>query len=139
LPSGGICSPSAAGTRYYEVRKTSEVIWQDTQHQVLFDLLDQIAQEDSSLDVLHQLKRYAENHFALEEKYMQQLEYPGYAEHLEAHNKFRVQLAAMLEEYTAHDCSSRQLISTFLTEWLKRHVFGIDKKLEEFIFESDAR
>jgi len=121
------------------MRKTSDVIWQDAQHQVLFDLLDQIAEVDSSLEVLHQLKFYAENHFALEEKYMLLLEYPGYSEHLSAHDKFREQLAAMMENPQDHDLNSRQIISTFLTEWLKRHVFGIDKKLEDFIFASDAR
>lgn len=121
------------------MRKTSEVIWQDTQHQVLFDLLDQIAEENSSVSVLHQLNFYTESHFALEEKYMAQLAYPGYAEHLAAHDKFREQLAEMLADADHHDSSSRQIISTFLTEWLKRHVFGIDKKLEEFLFASDAR
>ena len=121
------------------MQKTSEVIWQDTQHQMLFTLLDEIAEEESSLAVLHQLKYYAESHFALEEKYMRLLEYPGYSEHYEAHNKFREELAVMLDNPEAHDHSSRQLISTFLTEWLKRHVFGIDKKLEDFILTSDAR
>ena len=121
------------------MQKTSEVIWQDTQHQMLFALLDEIAEEQSSHSVLHQLKYYAESHFALEEKYMLLLEYPGYSEHLQAHDKFREQLTVMLENPESHDHSSRQLISTFLTEWLKRHVFGIDKKLEDFIFSSDAR
>jgi hemerythrin len=125
--------------RGVSMRKTSELIWQDAQHQVLFDLLDQIAEQDSSLAVLHQLKLYAENHFALEETYMLRLEYPGYSEHLRAHDKFREQLVQMLVDAEDYDNSSRQIISTFLTEWLKRHVFGIDKKLEEFIFSSGAR
>jgi len=121
------------------MRKTSDVIWQDAQHQVLFDLLDQIAEADSSLQVLHQLKFYAESHFALEEKYMLLLDYPDYSEHLSAPDKFREQPSAMMESPQDHDTDSRQIISTFLTEWLKRPVFGIDKKLENFIFASNAR
>ena len=134
-----LCEFSEFPLQVVNMRKTSDVIWQDTQHQVLFDLLDQIAEQDSSLAILHQLKSYAENHFSLEEAYMLQLEYPGYGEHLSAHDKFREQLMVMLNNTDQHDSNSRQIISTFLTEWLKRHVFGIDKKLEDFIFASDAR
>jgi hemerythrin len=130
---------SGLPSREADMQKTSEVIWQDTQHQMLFTLLDEIAEEQSSLSVLHQLKYYTESHFALEEKYMLLLEYPGYKEHLQAHDKFREQLVVMLKQPESYDNSSRQLISTFLTEWLKRHVFGIDKKLEDFIFASQAR
>ena len=37
------------------------------------------------------------------------------------------------------DAQFREIISTFLTEWLTRHVFGIDKELEEFILRSPAK
>ena len=121
------------------MRKTSNIIWQDVQHQTLFDLLDQIAEDGSGTEVLERLKFYAESHFVIEEKYMQELDYPGFAEHLAAHDKFRLELADMMDNSDKHDATSRQIISTFLTEWLKRHVFGIDKKLELFIFESKTR
>ena len=32
-----------------------------------------------------------------------------------------------------------EIIATFLTEWLTRHVFGIDKKLEDYILHSSAK
>jgi hemerythrin len=118
------------------MRKTSEVLWQDTQHQVLFALLDEIARDDSAPAVIDKLHFYAENHFALEESYMAQLDYPGRAEHLRAHDRFRAELDSMAQQPEAHDQASRQIISTFLTEWLKRHVFGIDKKLEAFLLEA---
>ena len=31
------------------------------------------------------------------------------------------------------------LVATFLSEWLKRHVFGVDKELEAFILGADAK
>jgi len=31
------------------------------------------------------------------------------------------------------------VISTFLREWLKRHIFGIDKDLEDFILAADVK
>lgn len=119
------------------MQKTSDVIWQDTQHQVLFRLLDEVAETDSAAEVLRQLRYYAESHFALEERYMSLLDYPGKEEHVAAHDKFRSELRQMFEG-GEHDAASRQLISTFLTEWLKRHVFGIDKKLEEFLLANNV-
>ena len=40
---------------------------------------------------------------------------------------------------TEPDALDREIIATFLTEWLKRHVFGIDKALEKFLVESDLK
>ena len=121
------------------MQKTSDIIWQDAQHQVLFELLDMVAEEDSAVSVLHKLRHYAENHFSIEEQYMALLAYPGREEHMRAHDKFREQLAKMLVDAEEHDNVARQVISTFLREWLKRHIFGIDKKLEAFILAADVK
>lgn len=59
---------------------------------MLFQLLDEIEQNDCSRDVLPQLKFYAESHFSLEEHYMELLAYPGREEHVQAHDKFRSEL-----------------------------------------------
>ena len=120
------------------MQKTSDVIWQDAQHQVLFQLLDEVAEEGSAVDVVRRLKDYAENHFALEEEYMRILDYPGREEHVRAHDKFRQELAQMSLDVEQHDHISRQVISTFLREWLTRHIFGIDKELEAFLLASNA-
>lgn len=121
------------------MQKTSDVIWQDAQHQVLFQLLDEVAQAGKAEAVLHRLKFYAESHFSLEEVYMELLEYPGREEHLRAHDRFRAELEIMISNPENRDAASRQLISTFLTEWLKRHIFGIDKELEAFLLEKGVR
>ncbi len=141
MPDSSICHMTMAPGLciVWAMQKTSDLIWQDAQHQVLFDLLDQVAEEDSPDWILHQLKHYAENHFSIEEQYMALLEYPGRDEHLQAHNKFRDELSKMLLKPDQHDQVSREVISTFLREWLKRHIFGIDKKLEAFILASDAK
>ena len=120
------------------MRKTSEVIWQDAQHQVLFQLLDEVAAEGSASDVIRRLKYYAESHFALEEEYMRVLDYPGREEHVRAHNRFREELEQMSLDVEDHDAVSRQVISTFLREWLTRHIFGIDKELEAFLLASSS-
>ncbi len=120
------------------MRKTSDIIWQDAQHQVLFEILDLIREPDAGSSVMLRLRDYTENHFALEELYMEHLEYPGRDEHVRAHDRFRTEVQKLLGNREP-DALDREIISTFLTEWLKRHVFGIDKKLEAFLVASELK
>lgn len=118
--------------------KTSEIIWQDAQHQVLFDILDLIKQPGSDRQVIVKLRDYTDTHFEMEERYMLSLGFPGIDEHVRAHERFRREIGILLEGEEPDD-QFRELISTFLTEWLRRHVFGTDKALESFIMNSDAK
>lgn len=121
------------------MKKTSELIWQDKQHQVLFELIDQLKEENVSPQIFARLTEYAESHFSLEEEYMAKLQYPDMKEHIAAHNKFRKELNDMILHQHSYDETLRSSLSMFLTEWLKLHVFGIDKKLERFIWESEFK
>ena len=118
------------------MRKTSDILWQDAQHQVLFEILDMVSEPGSDTEVLNKLRDYTETHFSLEELYMLELGYPGRDVHILAHDKFREEINRLLETDQAHDTQFMEIISVFLTEWLTRHVFGIDKKLEQYILES---
>ena len=121
------------------MQKTSDIIWQDTQHQVLFDLIDQIKVVPFDPDILVRLKLYAEHHFTLEETYMEKLAYPGRDAHISAHDRFREELEAMLEtDPTMHE-SLQISLSDFLYKWLKLHVLGIDKQLEDFVLKSSSK
>ena len=75
----GFCQMTGKKLRCIVIRmqKTSDIIWQDAQHQVLFKLLDEIAEENSAALILDRLKFYAESHFSIEEQYMELLAYPG--------------------------------------------------------------
>ena len=77
--------------------KTSELIWQDTQHQILFKLIEQSRDVPFDREILVKLQLYAEHHFSLEEAYMVKLDYPQTAEHVEVHDRFREELTAMVE------------------------------------------
>ena len=121
------------------MQKTSEVIWQDTQHQVLFELIDKIKEVPFDPEILIRLKLYAEHHFVLEETYMVELGYPHQEEHIEAHNRFREELEAMLETDPSMHPSLQNSLSDFLKKWLKLHVLGIDKKLEDFVMKSNSK
>ncbi|MGH1461148.1 MAG: bacteriohemerythrin [Neptuniibacter sp.] len=118
---------------------TSELIWQDQQHQVLFELIDEIKSEQVNGTTFARLNDYAEHHFLMEEAYMLELSYPDYDAHLQAHNKFRIELNRMIDEHPSYDAGLREMLSSFLSEWLKRHIFGVDKKLEEYILISERK
>lgn len=120
------------------MKKTSAILWQDAQHQVLFEILELIAKPEAGAEVLSQLHAYSENHFALEEHYMLAMDYPQAAAHIQAHDQFRVEIGSLLE-LREDDPEFRAVVSTFLTEWLKRHVLGVDKELEAFILASDVK
>ena len=121
------------------MQKTSDIIWQDTQHQVLFELIDKIKEVPFDPDILIRLKLYAEHHFTLEETYMVELGYPHKDEHIEAHDRFREELTAMLETDPTMGQFLQDSLSDFLYKWLKLHVLGIDKKLEDFVMKSDSK
>ena len=121
------------------MQKTSDLIWQDTQHQMLFTLIERIKVVPFDPEVLVQLKIYAEHHFVLEEAYMRTLEFPGIEAHIHAHDRFREELEAMMETDPSMHESLQISLSDFLYKWLKLHVLGIDKELEAFILDSKLK
>ena len=135
--------PGVAQSRFwvqaFTMRKTSELIWQDTQHQKLFQILDLLRRPGADREVLCRLEAYTEYHFELEEQYMLLLDYPDRDQHIETHNRFREEIGKLLQDEQEMDAQFQEIIATFLTEWLTRHVFGIDKELEAFILESEAK
>lgn len=92
-----------------------------------------------STHVYIRLIQYMEEHFSLEERYMEEINYPHMEAHVRAHNKFRHELNQILTPHTAFDEAIRHSVSLFLREWLMRHVMGIDKDLEQYILNSDIK
>lgn len=130
--------PSAVNYTAGMMQRTSDILWQDAQHQALFEILDLLASPDSDDEVLQRLYEYTEIHFRLEEHYMAVLDYPDLAAHTQSHDRFREEIASLLEGGIS-DPGFRAAVATFLREWLQRHVFGVDKELEGFILAADAK
>ena len=110
--------------------KTSELIWQDTQHQLLFRLIDQIKVEPFDREILVKLQLYAEHHFSLEEAYMAELDYPQAKSHIRVHDRFREELDSMVEMPLDMDRALQESRSIFMYKLLKIHVLGIDQEIE---------
>ena len=120
------------------IPRTSDILWQDAQHQALFEILDLLAEPDSDNEVLQRLYEYTEIHFRLEEHYMVALDYPDLETHRESHDRFREEIASLLEG-GIDEPGFRTAVTIFLREWLQRHVFGVDKDLEAFILAADSK
>jgi len=122
-------------------KPNSALIWQDTQHNMLFAILDELAGEHINSSVIYRLKLYADHHFCLEEAYMEKLNYPGREHHLQAHNKFREELVQLEQEYSHQGMTLalRETVSAFLCEWLARHIEGVDKDFETFVMQSEHK
>ena len=118
------------------MQKTRELIWQDAQHQVLFQILDDIREPGAGPEILERLRLYTETHFSLEERYMELLDFPGREAHCRAHDQFRDEIRQAMAPGHKTDAVFMGIISTYLTEWLTRHVLGIDRELEAFILAS---
>jgi len=121
------------------MKKTSDLIWQDKQHQVLFEIIEQIKANETDISIFRRLCDYAENHFTVEEEYMKELDYPLIDEHIQEHNRFRAELDDMINACQDYDESFRKALAEFLSNWLTSHIFGIDKTLEDFILKSSRK
>lgn len=106
---------------------------------MLLGLLDELAKEPFDPKIIYQLKTYADNHFCIEEAYMEQLNYPDRDAHVATHNRFREELSCLENDAAQMNRNVREALSTFLSEWLKRHIYGVDKDFEQFVLNSNSK
>ena len=115
------------------------------QHQRLIDLINElyeVAQQSrdgntlaSAVDeletmgaVLDELIEYTQYHFATEERYMAECDYPEYEEHKRAHAKFVDRIQAFKRDFDEGKALRSTGITEFLQDWWKGHILAVDKK-----------
>ncbi len=127
--------------------KTSDLLWQDAQHQDLLQMIDELKHApEAGIEILDRLSEYVAHHFSLEEKYMRESGFPRHKAdiHMRAHRLFADKIETMhqsrsiLAEGLKHD-EFRQEISEFLNGWLTAHVLGLDKELEAHVLKSSIK
>jgi hemerythrin-like metal-binding protein len=127
--------------------KTSDLVWQDTQHRYLFRMLDQLKQSgEIHINLLDSLNDYVVHHFSLEEKYMRITHFPQdkMEPHLRAHRMFERKVANITKSRSivSQGLKSEQFrreLGEFLEDWLVTHVMGLDKELEDHVMKSDIK
>ncbi len=113
----------------------------DSQHKRLFELVQELnevlqkglkgADVESLLVVLDQ---YKTRHFQLEEKYMEECDYPAIAEQRKAHESFTDKFEELRVELNEQGLTPNLInsIRGELALWLKDHVTGLDMQFGEY-------
>lgn len=107
----------------------------DNEHKKLIDIMNNaVALEQNNCnpkditEVINEMNKYAQTHFATEEAYMVKFDYSDYENHRKEHQAFSIETMAFLDKITN---SNRQLISEILEHlksWFVNHVQGTDTK-----------
>lgn len=114
----------------------------DQQHRELVAtlnrLVDQLHSGETSTSyrgTVDFLCRYAEEHFSLEESYMDRFEFPGKESHMEDHNLFREKVALLSNSCDAVDTNRKEFsdLADYITNWLIAHIARADKELGNYL------
>jgi hemerythrin len=117
----------------------------DVQHQQLIGMINELhdamksGKAQYSLgNILTRLAYYAETHFATEERYFTEYEYPKAASHVAEHRKFLEQVQHYDQELTAGRIMLSMEIMKFLGDWLVHHIQGVDMQYSGYFLEKGA-
>lgn len=105
----------------------------DAQHQMFIGIINELysaimaKKEDDILDdIFNQLVAYTQFHFQTEERYFDEFDYEGAAEHKRAHQDLRDQIADLQKQESDIMKDPFKLLD-FLEDWLIDHIIGMDK------------
>ena len=102
----------------------------------IFKMLDSKMLDEKKLKtVIEYLIVYSLEHFAYEEKLMQDAEYPDIDKHKQQHNNFNLKLDCFLKELSAkvelYDYAIR--LNLWLVEWYSTEILHNDRKMALFL------
>ena len=116
----------------------------DEQHKQLFACIDRLdaAKDDRGRElavyfVLEELNEYVKVHFKVEEIVMRLFDYPGLASHAAEHHKFMARLKSFETIELGHDVHAEA--SSYLREWLIKHIQGSDRHYAAFVLAQQTR
>lgn len=111
----------------------------DNQHRTLVDQINVLHQSllenrgrDAQEAILEAIVTYTREHFAAEERLMQRYRYPGYSEHKLQHDELTAKALELQERFRDTGLVLSLEILTFLKDWLKEHILGLDKEYGTF-------
>jgi hemerythrin len=112
-----------------------EVSEMDAEHKQLIKLVNELndamksgKSKEEMGRVFNELARYTQNHFASEERYMQKVGYPHFAEHKAEHEALLKQVGDFKADYDAGKAMISIKLMGFLRDWVRNHIQKTDKK-----------
>lgn len=105
----------------------------DEDHRVLIRIINQLAESKDNEDhvailrqCLYSLLRYAEFHFAREEKVMAACGFPGFTHHKEEHRAFTAHMQGLAETLDDDELPAAEIVNQdllyYLKDWLNHHI-----------------
>jgi hemerythrin len=107
----------------------------DQQHQNLFELANRLVDANKSETLTKYamlLYRHVREHFQCEEELMKQVRYPGYLEHVQAHNELLNQLVIISDSIHNQNWKPEN-IKVFMRDWILVHILELDMLLGEYL------
>jgi hemerythrin len=87
------------------------------------------------LKAIANMINYTAHHFFTEEKYFAQYGYPDTEEYIKAHRAFVDKVNDFKKKFDTARIGLNTDIINFLSDWLKKHIQGTDKKYGPFLNE----
>lgn len=122
------------------------VLWQDTQHQQLIELMEKLADApgggpDPKMFTYATafLAMYVNHHFSLEEQYMKVYGYPDQEFHLKEHHKFIGMIKQFRKEYPQFSPKGIKFLQETIVTWIQEHILDNDQKLGKFIRKEEKK
>ena len=105
----------------------------DAQHKNLVEIIRRLQQaletsqpQAETAEILRFLLRYVDEHFILEESYMEYIGYPELPAHRQLHLQLRMQVHALNDRLARDEPGTAMDLSMLLFHWLKDHILHDD-------------
>jgi hemerythrin-like metal-binding protein len=112
----------------------------DAQHKKLFDIVRELYTamrsghgKEAVGEILQRLIEYTVQHFAAEEKLMEQNKYPFLVPHRAEHRALTDKVVAFKKNFDAGSAGVTLDLMTFLQDWLTNHIQTVDVKYGAFL------
>ena len=112
----------------------------DMQHKNLVNLVNELhdsmraghAREKLG-QILSNLIKYTQTHFATEERLLQSHSYPEYSQHKAEHDNLTATVVDLQRKFQRTEVGLTVEVMEFLRDWLVKHIQGSDKKYAPFL------
>ena len=122
------------------------IIKVDEQHKKLVGYLNELYEsmkagkgKETLGAVLKSLVEYTKAHFTTEESLMKLYKFPGYEEHKKKHEKMTEHVLNLNQKYASDEISNPIQITSFLKDWLTKHILETDKLYGPFLNKKGVR
>ncbi len=114
----------------------------DEQHKELFKLINELhdcltaeCEKSETFKAIEFLENYINDHFKMEQAYMEKHSYPAISEHLAQHTSFITDLKEFRKQLEAglEPVHFSKIITNWLVYWWRHHISNTDKQLGKFL------